>query len=184
MLTYVLAQCDLPQLDNEILYMMELLDPSLLQGEGSSVVPSQESSRFPQALLTPPPLCPGGYYLISVFGAMSLIKNFQEDQAAKVLSCATRDTLHQWHRRRTTILRSAPCIDDFQVEPLTPPTLLSQPPSDGSPVSTCLRLHSSELPAGGAARAGQWLHSKDLAGAPSRHRGRGVCAVCQQVPGV
>lgn len=128
MLTYVLAQCDLPQLDNEILYMMELLDPSLLQGEGSSVVPSQESGRFPQALLTPPPLCPGGYYLISVFGAMSLIKNFQEDQAAKVLSSETRDTLHQWHRRRTTILRSAPCIDDFQVEPLT---LLPQPPSDG-----------------------------------------------------
>uniref|UniRef100_H3D7A3 Ras and Rab interactor 2 n=1 Tax=Tetraodon nigroviridis TaxID=99883 RepID=H3D7A3_TETNG len=89
MLTYVLAQCDLPQLDNEILYMMELLDPSLLQGEG-------------------------GYYLISVFGAMSLIKNFQEDQAAKVLSSETRDTLHQWHRRRTTTLRAAPCIDDFQ----------------------------------------------------------------------
>lgn len=34
MLTYVLAQCDMPQLDNEILYMMELLDPSLLNGEG------------------------------------------------------------------------------------------------------------------------------------------------------
>lgn len=34
MLTYVLAQCDMPQLDNEILYMMELLDPSLLHGEG------------------------------------------------------------------------------------------------------------------------------------------------------
>lgn len=42
MLTYVLAQCDLPQLDNEILYMMELLDPSLLQGEGSSFTYSQE----------------------------------------------------------------------------------------------------------------------------------------------
>lgn len=34
MLTYVLAQCDMPQLDNEIQYMMELLDPSLLNGEG------------------------------------------------------------------------------------------------------------------------------------------------------
>lgn len=34
MLTYVLAQCNMPQLDNEILYMMELLDPSLLHGEG------------------------------------------------------------------------------------------------------------------------------------------------------
>ncbi|XP_053189147.1 ras and Rab interactor 2-like [Scomber japonicus] len=88
MLTYVLAQCDMPQLDNEILYMMELLDPSLLHGEG-------------------------GYYLTSAYGAMSLIRNFQEEQAARVLSSETRDTLHQWHRRRTT-QRSAPSIDDFQ----------------------------------------------------------------------
>uniref|UniRef100_A0A3Q2PCL1 Ras and Rab interactor 2 n=1 Tax=Fundulus heteroclitus TaxID=8078 RepID=A0A3Q2PCL1_FUNHE len=88
MLTYVLAQCDMPELDNEIMYMMELLDPSLLHGEG-------------------------GYYLTSAYGAMSLIKNFQEDQAARVLSSETRDTLHQWHRRRTT-QRSAPSIDDFQ----------------------------------------------------------------------
>lgn len=36
MLTYVLAQCDMPQLDNEILYMMEVLDPSLLHGEGTA----------------------------------------------------------------------------------------------------------------------------------------------------
>lgn len=133
MLTYVLAQCDLPQLDNQILYMMELLEPSLLQGEGSSTLPSQQSRRLPlqeRASLTPPPLCPGGYYLISVFGAMSLIKNFQEDQAAKVLSSETRDTLHQWHRRRTTILRSTPCIDDFQVGPLTPlPQLPSAVPA-------------------------------------------------------
>lgn len=45
---------------------------------------------------------------------MSLIRNFQEEQAARVLSCETRDTLRQWHRRRTT-QRSAPSIDDFQV---------------------------------------------------------------------
>nr|XP_046256967.1 ras and Rab interactor 2-like isoform X2 [Scatophagus argus]XP_046256968.1 ras and Rab interactor 2-like isoform X2 [Scatophagus argus] len=88
MLTYVLAHCDMPQLDNEILYMMELLDPSLLSGEG-------------------------GYYLTSAYGAMSLIKNFQEEQAARVLSSETRNTLRQWHRRRTT-QRSAPSIDDFQ----------------------------------------------------------------------
>lgn len=36
MLTYVLAQVDMPQLDNEILYMMELLDPTLLIGEGTT----------------------------------------------------------------------------------------------------------------------------------------------------
>ncbi|XP_040905445.1 ras and Rab interactor 2-like [Toxotes jaculatrix] len=88
MLTYVLAQCNMPQLDSEILYMMELLDPSQLHGEG-------------------------GYYLTSAYGAMSLIRNFQEEQAARVLSSETRDTLHQWHRRRTT-QRSAPSIDDFQ----------------------------------------------------------------------
>ncbi|GAA6225863.1 ras and Rab interactor 2-like isoform X2 [Lates japonicus] len=93
MLTYVVAQCDMPQLDTEIQYMMELLDPSLLQGEG-------------------------GYYLTSAYGAMSLIKNFQEEQAARVLSSETRNTLHQWHRRRTA-QRSVPSVDDFQVSHLT-----------------------------------------------------------------
>ncbi|XP_069023357.1 ras and Rab interactor 2-like isoform X1 [Embiotoca jacksoni] len=88
MLTYVVAQCDMPQLDTEIQYMMELLDPSLLQGEG-------------------------GYYLTSAYGAMALIKNFQEEQAARVLSSEARNTLHQWHRRRTT-QRSVPSVDDFQ----------------------------------------------------------------------
>lgn len=63
-------------------------------------------------------VCPGGYYLTSAYGAMSLIRNFQEEQAARVLSSETRDTLHQWHRRRTT-QRSAPSIDDFQVEAYT-----------------------------------------------------------------
>ncbi|KAL7404527.1 hypothetical protein ABVT39_015904 [Epinephelus coioides] len=88
MLTYVVAQCDMPQLDTDIQYMMELLDPSLLQGEG-------------------------GYYLTSAYGAMALIKNFQEEQAARVLSSEARNTLHQWHRRRTA-QRSAPTVDDFQ----------------------------------------------------------------------
>ncbi|XP_076001579.1 ras and Rab interactor 2-like isoform X2 [Genypterus blacodes] len=88
MLTYVVAQCDSPQLDTEIQYMMELLDPSLLHGEG-------------------------GYYLTSAYGAMALIKNFQEEQAARVLSSETKSTLHQWHRRRTA-QRAAPSVDDFQ----------------------------------------------------------------------
>ncbi|XP_056136036.1 ras and Rab interactor 2-like isoform X2 [Lampris incognitus] len=93
MLTYVMAQCDMPQLDTEIEYMMELLDPSLLQGEG-------------------------GYYLTSAYGAMALIRNFQEEQAAQVLSSEVRSTLHQWHQRRTA-QRSAPSVDDFQVSRLT-----------------------------------------------------------------
>ncbi|XP_010180120.1 PREDICTED: ras and Rab interactor 2, partial [Mesitornis unicolor] len=89
-LTYVLAQCDMLELDTEIEYMMELLDPSLLHGEG-------------------------GYYLTSAYGALSLIKNFQEEQAARLLSSEARDTLRQWHKRRTTN-RTIPSVDDFQVE--------------------------------------------------------------------
>uniref|UniRef100_A0A2K5ED52 Ras and Rab interactor 2 n=1 Tax=Aotus nancymaae TaxID=37293 RepID=A0A2K5ED52_AOTNA len=87
-LTYVIAQCDMLELDSEIEYMMELLDPSLLHGEG-------------------------GYYLTSAYGALSLIKNFQEEQAARLLSSETRDTLRQWHKRRTTN-RTIPSVDDFQ----------------------------------------------------------------------
>ncbi|KAG8550105.1 hypothetical protein GDO81_028797 [Engystomops pustulosus] len=87
-LTYVIAQCDMLEIDTEIEYMMELLDPSLLHGEG-------------------------GYYLTSAYGALSLIKNFQEEQAARLLNSETRDTLKQWHKRRTTN-RTIPSIDDFQ----------------------------------------------------------------------
>lgn len=56
----------------------------------------------------------GGYYLTSAYGALSLIKNFQEEQAARLLSSEARDTLRQWHKRRTTN-RSIPSVDDFQV---------------------------------------------------------------------
>ncbi|XP_053315815.1 ras and Rab interactor 2 isoform X1 [Spea bombifrons] len=87
-LTYVIAQCDMLEIDTEIEYMMELLDPVLLHGEG-------------------------GYYLTSVYGALSLIKNFQEEQAARLLNSETRDTLKQWHKRRTAN-RTIPSIDDFQ----------------------------------------------------------------------
>ena len=57
---------------------------------------------------------PGGYYLTSAYGALSLIKNFQEEQAARLLSSEARDTLRQWHKRRTTN-RTVPSVDDFQV---------------------------------------------------------------------
>ncbi|KAG8444010.1 hypothetical protein GDO86_009266, partial [Hymenochirus boettgeri] len=87
-LTYVIAQCDMLEIDTEIEYMMELLDPALLHGEG-------------------------GYYLTSAYGSLSLIKNFQEEQAARLLNSETRDTLKQWHKRRTAN-RTIPSIDDFQ----------------------------------------------------------------------
>lgn len=60
-------------------------------------------------------VCAGGYYLTSAYGAMSLLRHFREDQAAEVLSSQTRNTLHQWHRRRTDTLRAAPSVNDFQV---------------------------------------------------------------------
>ncbi|XP_040437646.1 LOW QUALITY PROTEIN: ras and Rab interactor 2-like [Falco naumanni] len=87
-LAYVLAQGDTLELDTETEYMVELLDPSLLHGEG-------------------------GYSLASAYGALLLIKNFQEDQAAQLLSSEARDTLRQWHKRRTTN-RTMPSVDDFQ----------------------------------------------------------------------
>lgn len=52
--------------------------------------------------------------MTSAYGALSLIKNFQEEQAARVLCSETRDTLRQWHKRRTTN-RTIPSVDDFQV---------------------------------------------------------------------
>ncbi|KAK2091516.1 E3 ubiquitin protein ligase rin2 [Saguinus oedipus] len=87
-LTYVIAQCDMLELDTEIEYMMELLDPSLLHGEG-------------------------WYYLTSAYRALSLIKNFQEEQVARLLSSETTDTLRQWHKRRTANW-TIPSVDDFQ----------------------------------------------------------------------
>lgn len=41
-LTYVIAQCDMLELDTEVEYMMELLDPSLLHGEGSRLLEKWE----------------------------------------------------------------------------------------------------------------------------------------------
>lgn len=117
MLTYVMAQCDMPELDAEIQYMMELLDPSLLHGEGTVDKYWTPAEVFGYQMFecsNISHLTVGGYYLTSAYGAMSLIKNFQEDQAARVLSSETRNTLHQWHRRRTT-QRTTPSVDDFQV---------------------------------------------------------------------
>nr|XP_023698011.1 ras and Rab interactor 2-like [Paramormyrops kingsleyae] len=88
MLTFTLAQCNMPDLDIEIQYMMELLDPFQLNGEG-------------------------GYYLTSTYGAMSLIKNLQKEQETQELISETRNTLRQWHRRLTA-QRSTPAIEDLQ----------------------------------------------------------------------
>lgn len=46
-LTYVIAQCDMLELDTEIEYMMELLDPSLLHGEGNNCLMTWEELGCP-----------------------------------------------------------------------------------------------------------------------------------------
>lgn len=67
MLTYVVAQCDMPQLDTEIQYMMELLDPSLLQGEGGRCAGANgQSVRIRKNQVIEPlqlklVLCPGSF---------------------------------------------------------------------------------------------------------------------------
>ncbi|KAI4884327.1 hypothetical protein NFI96_026198 [Prochilodus magdalenae] len=75
-LTWVLLRSDVATLQIDTDYMMELLDPSQLQGEG-------------------------GYYLTSVYAALYYISSFQPRLAARQLSAEAHKSLSQWHRRRT-----------------------------------------------------------------------------------
>lgn len=75
-LTYVLLGCDINFLQLDVEYMMELLDPSQLQGEG-------------------------GYYLTTVFGALFHIGNIQHSTVTRQISLEAQRSLHQWQRRRT-----------------------------------------------------------------------------------
>ncbi|XP_038623596.1 ras and Rab interactor-like protein [Tachyglossus aculeatus] len=76
-LTYVLVHSETitaTQLDVE--YMMELLDPSQLQGEG-------------------------GYYLTTWFGALYHISHFEPAMVTRQISVEAQDSISQWQRRRT-----------------------------------------------------------------------------------
>lgn len=75
-LTYVLAKCDIVPVQLDVEYMMELLDPSQLQGEG-------------------------GYYLTTWFGALYHISNFQSAMLTRQISSEAQHSIHQWQRRRT-----------------------------------------------------------------------------------
>ncbi|EMP27834.1 Ras and Rab interactor 3 [Chelonia mydas] len=75
-LTYVLVKCDIVSVQLDVEYMMELLDPSQLQGEG-------------------------GYYLTTWFGALYHISNFQSAMVTRQISLEAQDSIHQWQRRRT-----------------------------------------------------------------------------------
>ncbi|XP_053123147.1 ras and Rab interactor-like protein isoform X2 [Hemicordylus capensis] len=76
-LTYVLVNCDTVPVQLDVEYMMELMDPSQLQGEG-------------------------GYYLTTWFGALYHIANFQPAaMVTRQISLEAQNSIHQWHRRRT-----------------------------------------------------------------------------------
>lgn len=74
---YVLARSNLSNLQMDVEYMMELMDPSLALGEGS-------------------------YYLTTTYGALEHIKTFdQQRSATRQLSREVQDSINRWERRRT-----------------------------------------------------------------------------------
>nr|XP_060642848.1 ras and Rab interactor-like protein [Anolis sagrei ordinatus] len=76
-LIYMLVNCDIVSVQLDVEYMMELMDPSQLQGEG-------------------------GYYLTTWFGALFHIANFQPAaMITRQISIEAQRSIHQWHRRRT-----------------------------------------------------------------------------------
>ncbi|XP_063762412.1 ras and Rab interactor 2 isoform X3 [Eleginops maclovinus] len=75
-LTWVLLRSDVVTLHLDTDYMMELLDPTQLQGEG-------------------------GYYLTTLYASLYYISSFRPRLAARQLSVEAQKSLNQWHRRRT-----------------------------------------------------------------------------------
>ncbi|CAH2220778.1 Hypothetical predicted protein [Pelobates cultripes] len=73
-LIHVLIGCDLTSVQLDVEYMMELADPSELQGEG-------------------------GYYLTTMFGALYHISSF--NTVSRQLSTEAQNSIRQWQRRRT-----------------------------------------------------------------------------------
>ncbi|XP_073413350.1 ras and Rab interactor 3-like [Dendrobates tinctorius] len=73
-LIHVLLGCDLTSVQLDVEYMMELLDPIQLQGEG-------------------------GYYLTTLFGALYHISSF--NTVLRQLSVDAQISIRQWQRRRT-----------------------------------------------------------------------------------
>ncbi|CAB1422263.1 unnamed protein product [Pleuronectes platessa] len=76
-LSYVLVECNRPHTLLEVEYMMELLEPSWLGGEG-------------------------GYYLTSVFASLRLIQGLDGEQpAAGCLTPEAQEALEEWSSRRS-----------------------------------------------------------------------------------
>ncbi|KAM3875288.1 ras and Rab interactor 2 [Diretmus argenteus] len=75
-LTWVVVRSDVVTLQIDTDYMMELLDPTQLQGEG-------------------------GYYLTSLYASLYYISSFQPRLPVRQVSVEAEKSLNQWHRRRT-----------------------------------------------------------------------------------
>ncbi|XP_066559897.1 ras and Rab interactor 2 isoform X2 [Amia ocellicauda] len=75
-LTWVLLGSELSRLQLDTEYMMELLDPGQLQGEG-------------------------GYYLTSLYAALFHISSFRPRLVTRQVSAEAQRSINQWHRRRT-----------------------------------------------------------------------------------
>uniref|UniRef100_A0A087XDF8 Si:ch211-168d1.3 n=1 Tax=Poecilia formosa TaxID=48698 RepID=A0A087XDF8_POEFO len=76
-LSYVIVECNRPHLLVEVEYMMELLEPSWLGGEG-------------------------GYYLTSVYASLCLIQSLEQDQPfSGCLTPQVQEALKEWSCRRT-----------------------------------------------------------------------------------
>ncbi|XP_037534436.1 ras and Rab interactor-like protein [Nematolebias whitei] len=81
-LTWVLLRSNLVALQVDTDYMMELLDPTQLQGEG-------------------------GYYLTTLYASLYYISSFRPRLAARQLSMEAQNSINQWHRRRTLYCNQA-----------------------------------------------------------------------------
>ncbi|XP_037401959.1 ras and Rab interactor 2 isoform X2 [Pygocentrus nattereri] len=76
-LSYVIVQCNMPELFLEVEYMMELLETPWLTGEG-------------------------GYYLTSVYASLSHIQSEPETVPQSGLTQQVRESLKEWSHRRSS----------------------------------------------------------------------------------
>ncbi|XP_062867237.1 ras and Rab interactor 2 [Trichomycterus rosablanca] len=80
-LSYVIVQCNMPEIFLEVEYMMELLDNSWLSGEG-------------------------GYYLTSVYASVSYIQSQPEAVSSSKLTPQVKESLKEWSHRRSSESKS------------------------------------------------------------------------------
>ncbi|XP_067380532.1 ras and Rab interactor 2 isoform X3 [Channa argus] len=97
-LSYVIVECNRPHILIEVEYMMELLEPSWLGGEGTTKTPH----------LDPPYVsCCGaqstsGYYLTSVYASLCLIQSLDREQPLSgCLTPEAQEALKEWSCRRS-----------------------------------------------------------------------------------